>query len=134
MAEIEQQAKETSVPFYPDHVSLEAKVVIGVSVVALLVGLIGLFAPVGLGNPADPMNTPAHVKPEWYFLGLYQLLKYISKTAGAVLPILGVLVITFWPFIDRKPDKSMKSYRRRAIGVAVFMVLLIAMTIWGEVS
>jgi len=134
MAEIEQQAKETSVPFYPDHVSLEAKVVIGVSVVALLVGLIGLFAPVGLGNPADPMNTPAHVKPEWYFLGLYQLLKYISKTAGAVLPILGVLVITFWPFIDRKPDKSMKSYRRRAIGVAVFMVLLIAMTVWGEVS
>lgn len=134
MAEIEQQAKATSVPFYPDHVSLEAKVVIGVSVVALLVGLIGLFAPVGLGNPADPMNTPAHVKPEWYFLGLYQLLKYISKTAGAVLPILGVLAITFWPFIDRKPDKSRKSYRRRAIGVVVFMVLLIAMTIWGEVS
>jgi cytochrome b6-f complex subunit 4 len=134
MAEIEQQANETSVPFYPDHVSLEAKVVIGVSVVALLVGLIGLFAPVGLGDPADPMNTPAHVKPEWYFLGLYQLLKYISKTAGAVLPILGVLVITFWPFIDRKPDKSRKSYRRRAIGVAVFMIVLIAMTIWGEVS
>ena len=134
MAEIEQQANETSVPFYPDHVSLEAKVVIGVSIIALLVGLVGLFAPVGLGDPADPMNTPAHVKPEWYFLGLYQLLKYISKTAGAVLPILAVLVITFWPFIDRKPDTSKKSYRRRAIFVAVFMVILIGMTIWGEVS
>jgi quinol-cytochrome oxidoreductase complex cytochrome b subunit len=134
MAEIEQQANETSVPFYPDHVSLEAKVVIVVSIVALVVGLIGLFAPVGLGEPADPMNTPAHVKPEWYFLGLYQLLKYISKTAGAILPILGVLVITFWPFIDRKPDISRKSYRLRAIGVTAFMVILIAMTIWGEVS
>ena len=134
MAEIEQQAKETTVPFYPDHVSLEAKVVIGVSIIALLVGLIGLFAPVGLGEPADPMNTPAHVKPEWYFLGLYQLLKYISKTAGAVLPILAVLVITFWPFIDRKPDTSKKSYSWRAIGVAIFMVILIAMTIWGELS
>ncbi|UCD43168.1 MAG: hypothetical protein JSV69_06130 [Chloroflexota bacterium] len=134
MAEIEQQAKETTVPFYPDHVSLEAKVVIGVSIIALLVGLIGLFAPVGLGEPADPMNTPAHVKPEWYFLGLYQLLKYISKTAGAVLPILAVLVITFWPFIDRKPDTSRKSYNRRAIGETIFMVILIAMTIWGEVS
>lgn len=134
MAEIEQQAKETTVPFYPDHVSLEAKVVIGISIIALLVGLIGLFAPVGLGEPADPMNTPAHVKPEWYFLGLYQLLKYISKTAGAVLPILAVLVITFWPFIDRKPDTSRKSYNRRAIGVTIFMVILIAMTIWGEVS
>lgn len=134
MAEIDPQSTETSVPFYPDHVSLEAKVVIGVSALALVVGLIGLFAPVGLGDPADPMNTPAHVKPEWYFLGLYQLLKYISKTAGAVLPILAVLVITFWPFIDRKPDTSRKSYSRRAIGVAVFMVILIAMTIWGEVS
>ena len=134
MAEFDPQPKETTVPFYPDHVSLEAKVVIGVSILALTVGLIGLFAPVGLGEPADPMNTPAHVKPEWYFLGLYQLLKYISKTAGAVLPVLAVLVITLWPFIDRKPDTTARSYRQRAIGVAVFMVILIARTIWGEVS
>ena len=134
MAEIEHTSEENSIPFYPDHVSNEAKVVLGVAAIAILVGLIGLFSPVGLGEPADPMNTPAHVKPEWYFLGLYQLLKYISKTAGAVLPILGVLVITFWPFIDRKPDTTKKSYRNRAIGVAIFMVILIAMTIWGEVS
>jgi quinol-cytochrome oxidoreductase complex cytochrome b subunit len=134
MAEIETSSKENSVPFYPVHVSNEAKVVLGISVVAIVIGLIGLFSPVGLGEPADPMNTPAHVKPEWYFLGLYQLLKYISKTAGAVLPIIGVLVITFWPFIDRKPDQSKRSYRNRAIGVAIFMVILIAMTIWGEVS
>ena len=134
MAEIETSSKENSVPFYPVHVSNEAKVVLGISVVAIVIGLIGLFSPVGLGEPADPMNTPAHVKPEWYFLGLYQLLKYISKTAGAVLPIIGVLVITFWPFIDRKPDQSKRSYRNRAIGVAFFMVILIAMTIWGEVS
>jgi cytochrome b6-f complex subunit 4 len=134
MADIDTQSNDNSVPFYPDHVSNEAKVVIGFSVLALVVGLIGLFAPVGLGEPADPMNTPAHVKPEWYFLGLYQLLKYISKTAGAVLPIFAILVITLWPFIDRKPDTSTKAYRWRAIGVAIFMVILIAMTIWGEVS
>ncbi len=134
MAEIETPTKEDSVPFYPDHVSNEAKVVLGISVVAIVIGLIGLFSPVGLSEPADPMNTPAHVKPEWYFLGLYQLLKYISKTAGAVLPILGVLVITFWPFLDRKPDTSRRSYRNRAIGVVIFMIVLIGMTIWAEVS
>jgi quinol-cytochrome oxidoreductase complex cytochrome b subunit len=134
MAEIKTSSKENSVPFYPDHVSNEAKVVLGISVIAIVIGLIGLFSPVGLGDPADPMNTPAHVKPEWYFLGLYQLLKYISKTAGAVLPILGVLLITIWPFIDRKPDTTMRSYRNRAIGVAIFMIVLIGMTIWGEVS
>ena len=134
MADVDSPTTENSIPFYPEHVGNEAKVVLGVAVVAIIVGLIGLFSPVGLGEPADPMNTPAHVKPEWYFLGLYQLLKYISKTAGAVLPILGVLVITFWPFIDRKPDASRRSYRNRAISVAIFMVVLIAMTIWGEVS
>lgn len=134
MTDIDPQSSENTVPFYPDHVSKEAKVLVGVSILVLVVGLIGLFAPVGLGEPADPMNTPAHVKPEWYFLGLYQLLKYISKTAGAVLPILAILVITLWPFIDRKPDKSTKAYRWRALGVAIFMIILIAMTIWGEVS
>ena len=134
MAEIENPTTENSVPFYPDHVSNEAKVVLGISVVAIVIGLIGIFSPVGLGEPADAMKTPAHVKPEWYVLGLYQLLKFISKTAGAVLPLLGVLVIMFWPFIDRNPDTSNRSYRTRAIGVGIFMVVLIAMTIWGEVS
>jgi len=134
MADIDTQSNDNSVPFYPDHVSNEAKVVIGFSVLALVIGLIGLFAPVGLGEPADPMNTPAHVKPEWYFLALYQLLKYISKTAGAVLPVIAVIVLTIWPFIDRKPDQSSKNYKRRAILVAITMLVLITMTIWGEVS
>jgi quinol-cytochrome oxidoreductase complex cytochrome b subunit len=134
MAEIEPQSSENSVPFYPDHVSMEAKVVVGVTILALIVGIIGLFSPVGLGEPADPMNTPTHVKPEWYFLGLYQLLKYISKTAGAILPVIAVIVLTLWPFIDRKPDQSNLAYRRRAVFVAVFMVVLIGMTIWGEVG
>jgi quinol-cytochrome oxidoreductase complex cytochrome b subunit len=134
MTEVESQSSENSVPFYPDHVTIEAKVVVGVTIIALVVGIIGLFFPIGLGEPADPLNTPAHVKPEWYFLGLYQLLKYISKTAGAVLPVIAVGVLTLWPFIDRKPDTSTKTYRRRAIFVAGFLVILIVMTIWGEMS
>ena len=134
MPDIETISSEESVPFYPNHVSKEAKVVIGFTVLVVLTGLIGLFFPVGLGDPADPMNTPAHVKPEWYFLALYQLLKYISKTAGAVLPVIAVIILTIWPFLDRKPDQSSKAYRKRAIIVAVTMVVLIAMTIWGEMS
>ena len=134
MPDIDTNSREESVPFYPDHVGKEAKVVIGFTILVVLIGLIGLFFPVGLGDPADPLNTPAHVKPEWYFLALYQLLKYISKTAGAILPVIAVIVLTIWPFIDRKPDQSSKSYKRRAIIVAVTMVALIAMTIWGKVS
>lgn len=134
MPELESNPSEESVPFYPDHVSKEAKVVLGFTVIVVLIGLVGLFFPVGLDEPADPLNTPAHVKPEWYFLALYQLLKYISKTAGAVLPVLAVIFLTIWPFIDRKPDQSIKNYRRRAILVVFTVIVLFAMTIWGELS
>ena len=134
MPDIETDSSEESVPFYPDHVGKEAKVVIGFTGLVLLIGLAGIFTSVGLGEPADPLNTPAHVKPEWYFLALYQLLKYISKTAGAFLPVIAVIVLTIWPFIDRKPDQSSKNYKRRAILVAITMLVLITMTIWGEVS
>lgn len=126
--------KSGSIPFYPDHVRSEVRVVIGITAIVLLIGILGLIFPLGLGEPADPMNTPAHVKPEWYFLALYQLLKYIPKTAGAVLPVMLVLLVLLWPFIDRKPETSKKVQRIRFIVVAVGMLALIALTIWGEVS
>lgn len=129
-----QPDKEDSIPFYPDHVTTEFKVVVGIVVIAVIIGVLGLFMPVGLGEPADYLNTPAHVKPEWYFLALYQMLKFIPKTAGAVLPVLAVGLIILWPFINRKPDKTSKIYRKRLIFVTIAVIILIAMTIWGEVS
>jgi quinol-cytochrome oxidoreductase complex cytochrome b subunit len=127
------QGKE-SVPFYPDHVSSEAKVVVGIVLIALVFGVLGLIFPVGLGEPADVLNTPEHVKPEWYFLSLYQLLKYISKTAGVVIPLLAVALLTLWPFLDRRADTSRRSLVRRLALVAVVLVVIVALTIWGEVS
>jgi len=134
MSEVELNQQEETIPFYPDHVKTEFYVTIGVTVVVLLIGLIGILQPLGLGDPADPLNTPAHVKPEWYFLALYQILKYIPKTTGAVAPVLAVALIAIWPFIDRKPDKSRKSYRNRMIFALVLLIVLIILTIWGEVS
>jgi cytochrome b6-f complex subunit 4 len=126
--------EKDSIPFFPDHVRTEFRVVLGILVVVFAVALWGLIKPVGLGAPADPLDTPTHVKPEWYFLALYQMLKFIPKTIGATLPVVAVIVLILWPFIERKPDKSSKIYRYRFIFVAVALVILIAMTIWGEVS
>jgi quinol-cytochrome oxidoreductase complex cytochrome b subunit len=125
---------EESVPFYPDHVRTEVKVVIGITAIALLFGLIGMLSPLGLEEPADPMNTPMHVKPEWYFLALYQLLKFIPKTIGVVIPIVLLIVLTLWPFIDPKPEKDYKKMKIRFAVVTVGMLALIALTIWGQVS
>ncbi len=134
MAESEHLSSDESIPFYPDHVRTEFRVVIGIIAVAFIIGVIGLFTPVGLGEPADPLNTPTHVKPEWYFLALYQVLKYIPKTIGATIPVIAVILITLWPFIDRKPDHSVRNYKVRLAVVLVGLVVLVALTIWGEVS
>ena len=129
-----EQKHEESVPFYPDHVVLEAKVALGVGILVVVIGIIGLFMPVGLGAPADPMDTPAHVKPEWYFLSLYQLLRFIPKTLGATAPVLAVLLIMIWPFLDHKLDQTTKTRQIRFWFSLVAVIIIIALTIWGEVS
>ncbi len=129
-----EKESENSVPFYPDHVTLEAKVALGVGILVIIAGIIGLFNPVGLGAPADPMDTPLHIKPEWYFLALYQLLRYIPETIGATLPVVLVLILLIWPFLDKKPDQTGKAVKIRFWLSLVGVIILIALTIWGEVS
>ena len=130
----ENKPQEDTIPFYPDHIRTEFYVTIGAAVVIIVIGVIGIFAPLGLGDPADPMNTPAHVKPEWYFLSLYQLLKYIPKNVGTIAPLLVVVLLIIWPFLDRKPDKSVRSTRTRFIASLLIIAVLILLTVWGEVS
>jgi len=74
------------------------------------------------------------VKPEWYFLALYQLLKFIPKSTGAVGPVIALILLILLPFIDSKPDKSKKSQRIRFYTVLVLLVISITLTIWGEFS
>jgi quinol-cytochrome oxidoreductase complex cytochrome b subunit len=126
--------KDDTIPFYPDHILTEFWVAVGLLVIIIIIGMIGMFSPVGIGDPADPMDTPAHVKPEWYFLALYQLLKFIPKSAGAVGPVIALILLTLLPFIDSKPDKSKKSQRIRFFTVLFLLVISTGLTIWGEVS
>jgi cytochrome b6-f complex subunit 4 len=141
MSDIEQKNEDT-IPFFPDHVRTEFYVVLGVLAVVLVIAIVGMIVPVGIGEPADPLNTPVHVKPEWYFLALYQILKKIppvilgiqGKIIGVVVPIALVGMILIWPFLDIKPDKSKKVYWIRLAVVIVAVITIIALTIWGEVS
>ncbi len=129
-----EKQENNSVPFYPDHLKSEAKVALGVGILVILTGVLGLFFPVGLGAPADPMDTPLHVKPEWYFLFLYQLLRFIPKTIGAITPVIIVLLLAIWPILDSKPDQTKKPIRFRILISVVVLIIIIALTIWGEVS
>ena len=134
--------EEKTVPFFPNHLLYEAKVAMWFGIGLIITGVIGLFNPLGLGDPADPMVTPEHTTPEWYFLFLFQILKYIPSTVlgiegrvlGAVLPVLAVGILAIWPFLDHKPDTTKKPVRNRTILAAVVMVIIIILTILGEVA
>lgn len=131
------------VPFFPNHLMTEFWVAMGFLGLAIIIGAIAMFKPVGLQAPADPLNTPLHVKPEWYFLFLYQLLKIVPDyvffgqiegrilvTVGAIVGLLGLMLL---PFFDKKDDTK-RAWRIRAVLSAVVVILIIALTIWGEVS
>ena len=133
MTEISDKKGEGTIPFYPDHLKTEIRVIWILVGIAVIIGVIAAFSPVGLEEPADPMVTPDHVKPEWYFLALYQLLKYIPKTIGVMIPIVGILALLIFPFFSKKKD-SRKNIRIRLIGSVIFTVVVIAMTIWGWYS
>jgi len=141
MATTHPEGEKDRVPFFPNHFMTEFYVVVGIVVLAIVVGALGMLSPVGLQPPADPLDTPLHVKPEWYFLALYQLLKYVPSTVlgiegpmfAVTMMVLAVIVVAIWPFLDRKEDNK-KTMRTRAIITVVGVILAIALTIWGEVS
>jgi quinol-cytochrome oxidoreductase complex cytochrome b subunit len=138
----EHDEKDT-VPFFPDHFMTEFRVAIGIIVIFVIIGAIGMINPVGLEEPADPLNTPLHVKPEWYFLFLYQLLKLVPGTLfwgqveGRVLitslVIIGLIGIMFMPLFDKTEDTK-RQWIIRAIISAVAVIAIIALTLWGELS
>lgn len=131
------------VPFFPDHLMTEFWVAMGFLGLAIIVGAIGMSVPIGLQDPADPLNTPLHVKPEWYFLFLYQMLKvvpdyvFFGQIEGRVLvtvgTIVGLLGLMLLPFFDKRDDTK-RAWRIRAVLSAVVVIIIIALTIWGEVS
>jgi quinol-cytochrome oxidoreductase complex cytochrome b subunit len=135
------EQQKDDVPFYPDHFRTEFYVVVGIVVLALVIGGLGTFFPIGLQPPADPLDTPLHVKPEWYFLALYQILKFVPPSIlgiegpmfAVVMMAVAVLAVVLWPFLDHKTD-SKKAVRLRAIFSILAVILAIALTIWGEVS
>lgn len=97
---------ERGVPFWPVHMAKEACVAL--ACFGLLFTL-SVFSPWEIGEPANPLETPEGIKPEWYFLPTYQLLKYFSGPTGKFLGILvsGVpFVLLFaWPFLERNPHR-----------------------------
>ena len=125
-------------PFFPHYILDE--VIAWAIILALLVVLASIL-PAGLEDKADPLKTPEHVKPEWYFLSVYQLLKVVpaigplsEKTMGVVIPMLAIAVLLFLPFIDRNPEVMKRRRPIALLAMVVTLLGLVALTVWGQVS
>jgi len=63
--------------------------------------VLSLLFPAHLGDPANPNETPLHIKPEWYFYPVFRWLKITNLTLGVIGPMIFLALLFFWPFIDK---------------------------------
>jgi len=103
----------------------------------LLLGVMGgiaLLWPADLEPQANVLITPAGIKPEWYFLGLFQLIKIIPEIAGIIVPGIIVLLMVILPFVDRSPERNPLRKPVTTTVALIVVVALVALTIWGALT
>jgi len=114
-------AKEKGVPFYPDILFKDAVVSL---VIFLGLAALAYFVGAPLEERANPSDTNYTPKPEWYFLFLFQLLKYfpgkIEVIGVIVIPSLAIIFLFLLPFLDRSAKRHFTS-RPWVIGITVAM-------------
>nr|YP_008993076.1 cytochrome b [Paraplagusia bilineata]AFB71259.1 cytochrome b [Paraplagusia bilineata] len=98
------------IPFHP---YFSYKDILGFIIMLSLLTSLALFLPNALGDPdnfipANPLVTPPHIKPEWYFLFAYAILRSIPNKLGGVLALLfSILVLTLVPLLHTSNHRSM---------------------------
>jgi ubiquinol-cytochrome c reductase cytochrome b subunit len=129
------------------HPYYTVKDIVGVVVFLAIFCAVLFFAPEMGGYfleynnfvPADPLVTPAHIAPVWYFTPYYSILRavpplFYSQFPGVLAMGLAVLVLFFLPWLDRSPVKSIR-YRGPyyKIALAVFVVTFLVLGYLGTV-
>jgi ubiquinol-cytochrome c reductase cytochrome b subunit len=118
--------------FFPSQAARDVTMVLIVTIVLAAYAWHGAPA---LEGPADPTDASYIPRPEWYFLGLFQLLKYFPgkwEVVGAmVVPGIAAAFLALLPWIDRGPDRD--PLKRRAImsAVAIGFASVAALTTLG---
>jgi ubiquinol-cytochrome c reductase cytochrome b subunit len=137
---VEVKGEQDTVPFHPYYTAKDA---VGLGVFMLVFAALIFFSPNLLGHPdnyieANPLSTPAHIVPEWYFLPFYAILK--SFTANFILPAKlwgvlamfgSILLLFFLPWLDSSP---VRSANYRPVYRVFLIILLIDILVLGYVG
>ena len=138
---IDAKGPQDKIPFHPYYT---VKDLFGLSAFLTIFAGFVFFAPNFFGEPenyipANPLQTPPHIVPEWYFLPYYAILRSITfdiwflsaKLIGVVLMFGSILVLFLVPWLDRSP---VRSARYRPIYKQLFWVLVIDCLVLGWVG
>ena len=125
---VEVKSKEDTVPFHPYYTVKDGFAIL---VFLLLFSWFVFFAPEALGHadnqvPANPLVTPIHIVPEWYFLPFYAILRAVpDKLIGVLLMFSAIAMLFLLPWLDTSKVRSMR-YRPMA---RWFFLIFIAATL-----
>ena len=124
------------IPFHPYYT---VKDIVGVVVFLFFFSAVVFFMPEGGGYfleynnfiPADPLKTPPHIAPVWYFTPFYSILRAVTyplfgldaKFWGVVAMGASVVIIAFLPWLDRSPVKSIR-YKGPIFKIALVIFLI----------
>lgn len=113
---VEVKSESDTVPFFPFFIAKDGW---AIGAFLFLLAVLVFFFPNALGHPdnyipANPMSTPAHIVPEWYYWPFYAILRAFTadfffipaKLLGVVAMFSAILVWFFLPWLDRSPVRS----------------------------
>lgn len=92
----------------PFHPYFSFKDIVGFLIITIFLILLTLYNPYLLGDPdnftpANPLVTPVHIQPEWYFLFAYAILRSIpNKLGGVIALVISIAILYIIPFINKK--------------------------------
>jgi len=124
-------SNENKTPF---HWLYRTKDIFGIALLIIILLFISIFFPIFLGDPenwipANPLLTPIHIKPEWYFLWAYAILRSIPNKLGGVIAIFSAIIILFiLPFLYHQSYASIAFYPLTQVIFWTFVSLFILLT------
>ena len=131
---IDVRGKQDTISFHPYYTVKDA---FGLGVFLILLSAVVFFLPNSMGHPdnyipANPMVTPAHIVPEWYFLPFYAILRAVPDKLFGVLAMFAAIGVLFiLPWLDRSPVRSATFRPIYKIMFWVFLVDCVALTWLG---
>jgi ubiquinol-cytochrome c reductase cytochrome b subunit len=118
--------------FYPRQVLMDTAVAL---IMILVLGLLAHYWPTELGPKANPADTQYVPRPEWYYLPIFQWLKYFKGPLAifgiVIVPALTALLVVALPFIDRRLERRPW---KRPIAVGIFLAIMATLVAFGFLS